>query len=159
MYSVSDEWKQKIYEEVNSITNVYFDNTLINPDYIFDLRVGGDLFDEEFALGSTPSRYMEIRVHKSQVVSNINEVKLEYGIEINDEYEMIPIGVYNIDDISENDDDTVTMKLQDNMIKFEFNYDGSKLINQNNTVSLLEILQDICIKAGVELRFYFFFGL
>lgn len=158
MYSVSNEWKQKIYEEVNSITNVYFDNTLINPDYIFDLRVGGDLFDEEFALGNTPSRYMEIRVHKSQIVSNINKVKLEYGIEIDGEYEIIPIGIYNIDDISENDDDTVTMKLQDNMIKFEFNYDGSVLINQNSTASLLEILQDICIKAGVELRFYFFFG-
>lgn len=42
------------------------------------------------------------------------------------------------------------------MIKFEFNYDGSELIAQNGYVTLAEVVQDICNKAGVELRFYFF---
>ena len=40
------------------------------------------------------------------------------------------------------------------MIKFEFNYDGS-LINYPATI--MQVLQDICMKAKVELRFYFFF--
>lgn len=36
------------------------------------------------------------------------------------------------------------------MIKFEFNYDGSELISNGKT-TLLEVAQDICNKAGVEL--------
>lgn len=42
------------------------------------------------------------------------------------------------------------------MIKFEFNYDGSELIAQNGYATLAEVAQDICNKAEVELRFYFF---
>lgn len=36
------------------------------------------------------------------------------------------------------------------MIKFEFNYDGSELISKGEA-TLLEVAQDICNKAGVEL--------
>lgn len=36
------------------------------------------------------------------------------------------------------------------MIKFEFNYDGSELISKGE-VTLLQVAQDICNKAGVEL--------
>lgn len=43
------------------------------------------------------------------------------------------------------------------MIKFEFNYDGSSLINEKGSVEIIGVLRDICSKAGVELRFYFFF--
>ena len=39
----------------------------------------------------------------------------------------------------------------DNMIKFEFNYDGSELISKGEA-TLLEVAQDICKKAGVELN-------
>ena len=68
--------------------------------------------------------------------------------------EIIPIGYFNVEEISKEDDYTVKLKLLDNMIKFEFMYDGSTL---NYPTTLLSILQDICLKAGVELRFYFFF--
>ena len=37
------------------------------------------------------------------------------------------------------------------MIKFEFNYDGSKLMTKGEA-TLLEVAQDICSKAGVELE-------
>ena len=40
------------------------------------------------------------------------------------------------------------------MSLFEFNYDGSTL---NYPATMLTVLQDICSKVGVELRFYFFF--
>ena len=43
------------------------------------------------------------------------------------------------------------------MIKFEFNYDGSSLISQKGYATMIEVAQDICSKAGVELRFYNFF--
>ena len=58
-----------------------------------------------------------------------------------------------IDDWTDNDDNTLTIKCIDNINRFEFNYDGSEL---KYPATLLAVLQDICKKAGVELRFYFF---
>lgn len=66
-------------------------------------------------------------------------------------------GYFNVDDISEEDEYTVTLKLLDNMIKFEDNYDGSELIKEKSYAEIIEVLKDICLKLGVELRFYFFF--
>lgn len=43
------------------------------------------------------------------------------------------------------------------MIKFEFNYDGSKLISKGEA-TLLQVAQDICNKAGVELGSTSFFN-
>ena len=37
------------------------------------------------------------------------------------------------------------------MIKFEFNYDGSTLVNEKGYATLVEVAKDICNKAGVEL--------
>lgn len=71
-------------------------------------------------------------------------------------------GDFNVDDFVDNDDGTVTIKLLDNMIKFDADngyYDASELMGQNGHTTLGAIAQDICIKKGVELRFYFFFRL
>lgn len=184
MYSTIQKWKENIYKNVQCAMNIYIDNVLINPDYILDFKKGGNIFDEELALGGTPAQYIEMQLYKDKVPSNPKEIKVEYGILINygltvaevnamlvgtlngipikslsgnnAAFEMIPIGTYNVDDYTNNDDDTITIKALDNMIKFEFNYDGSELIAQKGYATLKEVAQDICSKAGVELRFYFF---
>lgn len=185
MYSTSQKWKENIYKNVQSALNIYINDTLINPDYILDFKVGQTLFDdEELTLGSISSKYIEFKIYKSQVSDNIQTVKVDYGILINhaltvrevnemligtlngikvrsltkndSSFEMIPIGIFNVDDWTDNDDNTLTIKCIDNMSKFEFNYDGSQL---TYPATLLTVLQDICSKAGVELRFYFFFEL
>ena len=69
---------------------------------------------------------------------------------------LFQFGYFNVDEISKDDDYTVSFTLIDDMSKFEFNYDGSSL---DYPATLLTVLQDICSKAGVELRFYFFFEL
>lgn len=149
MYSTSQKWKEKIYENVQSVFNIYIDDVLIDPNYILDFKVGKTLFDdEELKLGSTSSRYIELQIYKNQVTENISQVKVDYGILINNEYEIIPIGIFNIDDYTNNDDNTLIIKCIDNMSKFEFNYDGSKL---TYPTTLIQILEDICEKAGVEL--------
>lgn len=183
MYSTSQKWKESIYKNVQSVLNIYIDNELINPDYILDFKVGQTLFDdEELIIGSVSSKYIEFKIYKDKMPINMENVKVEYGILINNaltvaevnamlvgtlngikvksltksdsSFEMIPIGIFNIDDWTDNDDNTLTIKCIDNMSKFEFNYDGSKL---KYPVTLLTVLQDICSKAGVELRLYFFY--
>lgn len=179
MYQTSTKWKENIYENVQCVMNIYIDNELINPDYILDFKKGGDVFDEELVLGSAPSQYIELQLYKDKIPSNPKQIKIEYGILINNaltvaevnsmlvgtlngipikslsandsSFEMIPIGIYNVDDYNDEDDNVINIKALDNMIKFEFNYDGSELISQNGKATLLQVAQDICNKAGVEL--------
>ena len=149
MYNTSQEWKEKIYGNVQSILNIYIDNELVDTNYILDFKAGQTLFDdEELKLGSVSSKYIEFKIYKNQVPENISQVKVDYGILINGEYEIIPIGIFNVDEWTDNDDNTLTIKCIDNMSKFEFNYDGSSL---TYPTTLLVILKDICNKAGVEL--------
>lgn len=184
MYSVSQKWKENIYKNVQCAMNIYIDEVLINPDYILDFKKGGNVFDEELLLGSVPSQYIEVQLYKGQIPSTPKVIRVEYGILINNaltvaevnarllgtlngipvkslssndsSFEMIPIGTYNIDDYTDNDDNTITIRALDNMIKFEFNYDGSEITNEQKSATLIEVAEDICNKAGVELRFYFF---
>lgn len=178
MYSTTQKWKENIYKNVQCAMNIYIDDVLINPDYILDFKKGGHVFEEELYLGSTPSQYIEIQIYKDKILKP-KTIRVEYGILINNaltvaevnamlvgtlngipvksissndsSFEMIPIGTYNVDDYTDNDDGTLTIKALDNMIKFEFNYNGSELVNEKGYATLLEVTQDICNKAGVEL--------
>ena len=152
MYQTSDNYKLKIYEpSTRHILKIFINDIEIDKKYILDCKFSQTLFsNDEFTLGSVTSKAVELKLYKTTVPEVINKVYIESGIN----GEAIPIGYFNIDEISMNDDYTVTLKLLDNMIKFEFNYDGSKL---DYPCSILTVLQDICLKSGVELRFYFFF--
>lgn len=152
MYKTSNNYKLKVYEpSTRHILKVFINDIEVDKKYILDCKLSQTLFsNDEFTLGSVTAQAVELKLYKTTVPEVINKVYIESGIN----GEAIPIGYFNIDEISMNDDYTVTLKLLDNMIKFEFNYDGSKL---NYPCTILTVLQDICLKAGVELRFYFFF--
>ena len=151
MYQTSNEYKQLVYEDsTQHLLNIYIEGNQVNPDYIFDFKISHTLFsNDEFSLGSVTARLIEFRIYKDSLPNTYNNFYIETGI--NDE--IIPIGHFILDSIEKNDDNTVTIKAIDYMIKFEFNYDGSKL---NYPCTILTVLRDICLKAGVELRFYFF---
>ncbi len=152
MYQTSNNYKQLVYaDSTRHILNIYIEEELVNPDHILDFKVSHTLFsNDEFTLGSVTAKTIEMRIYKASLPDTYNNFYIETGI--NDE--IVPIGHFILDSIDKNDDDTITIKAIDNMVKFEFNYDGSSL---NYPATMLQILQDICQKAGVELRFYFFF--
>lgn len=188
MYATSNKWKRSIYENVQPVLNVYIDEVLVNPNYILDFKMGGTLFDEELELGSTPSQYVEMKIHNKSGIQNPQIVKVEYGILVSNAYtvaevnamlvgtlngikvkslskknkgfEIIPMGIYNVDDYTDDDGNTFTIKASDNVIKLDADegyYDGSEIINEKGYATLKEVAQDICSKKGVELRNYFFF--
>lgn len=148
MYNTTDSYKSKIYN-VNHFLKVYINDVEIESKYILDCRPSSTLFTNgEIELGRTPSQTIELKLYKSVVPATINKVEIKSGIA----GEIVPVGVYNVDKAPTSNDYTVTLSLADNMIKFEFNYDGSKLVNGNNgKVKIIQILQDMCSKAGVEL--------
>ena len=83
MYNTSEKWKKQIYENIQSVLNIYIDGVLINPDYILDFKVGQTLFDEELTLGSVTSKYIELKIYKDTVYEGMKNVKVDYGILIN----------------------------------------------------------------------------
>lgn len=83
MYETSKKWKQNIYEDSVCAMNVYIDDVLMNPDYIFEFKKGGNAFEEEFCLGGTPSQYIEMKLYKDKIPPIPSKIKVEYGILIN----------------------------------------------------------------------------
>lgn len=152
MYPTTDKYKQTIYQEdIQHLLNIYINNKKTNIDYdtILEFNISTPLFSEELTLGSMPAKAMELNLYKQDLPDSIKSIYVETGV--NDQ--IVPIGYFTVDSIEE-DEDTIKIKAIDYMVKFEFNYDGSKL---NYPCTLKEVLQDICSKAGVDLRFYFFF--
>lgn len=148
MYNTTDSYKSKIYN-VNHFLKIYINDAEIESRYIGDCKPSSTLFTNgEIELGSTPSQTVELQLYKTAVPDSITKIEIKSGIT----GEIVPIGMYNVDKISKVNDYTVSLTLSDNMTKFEFNYDGSKLVNNNNgKVKIIQVLQDICSKANVEL--------
>lgn len=80
---VDQKWKENIYKNKQCAMNIYIDDNLLNPDYILDFKKGGDVFDEELALGNTPSQYIEMKLYKNKISDTPKKIKVEYGILIN----------------------------------------------------------------------------
>ena len=152
MYQTSENYKSKIYEpSIRHLLNIYINNVAIDKKYVLDCKSSQQLLsNEEFALGSVTAQTVELKLYKTAVPNKINNIYIESGID----EEIVPIGYFNVDSISKDDDYTVNLKLIDDMIKFESNYDGSKLVNKKGYATIIEVLQDICSKAKVELRYH-----
>ena len=146
MYSTSTNYKETILaDSTKQLLNVYIDNNKIEDRYILECKITYTLLNnDEFCFGSTQAKTVNLKIHKNALPETYTRFYIESGIT----GEIVPIGYFNIDEISKDDDYTVSLTLIDDMSLFEFNYDGSSL---NYPVTLLTVLQDICSKAGVEL--------
>ncbi len=178
MYPVSQDWKDTIYSDsLKSKINIYINGVLTDVK-ILKLKLEHILFteDESISLGSTPSQALELQLYRKDLPEKINTIKIEYGISIENalkvkdvdklnvenmdkvkvnnllktfgNFETIPMGIFNVEDVDETDSRTITIKAKDNMIKFENEYDGSLL---TYPIKLIDLLKDICKKANVEL--------
>lgn len=82
-----------------------------------------------------------------------DQVKISIGTLVdseNDTYEDVPIGVFNIQGTPTTDSNKINIKLRDNRVKFDFNYNAEPLIQRlGGSATLGEILNDICTQAGV----------
>ncbi len=146
MYNTSQNYKDKILNDsTQHELNIYIDNNKIEPNHIIDFKITLELFNnDEFCLGSTPEIDVEFEIDKRDLPNNYNEVYIESGLED----EIVPIGKFTIQSV-EDDEFKVKIKATDYMKKFEDNkYDGSDL---TYPATMLQVLQDICTKIGVEL--------
>ena len=149
MYPTTNTYKSKIYNDsTRHILRVFLDGFLVDEKYIGGFKPAFNLFPQKkFALGTVVSQSAELILHESIVPQNISQIYVESGIS----QEIIPYGYYNIDANKKINNHKVTLKLYDNMIKFEFLYDGSQVIQQNGYAEIIDVLEDICDQAEVEL--------
>lgn len=181
----SQRYKNTIYNpSIQSVVNIYIDNVLLNPKYLTDFKSGcEDLFGDNLELGSVTSQYIEMQIHKDSGIINPKKIRIEYGILVNNaltvtevnkmlirdfnklqvkslakenkNFETIPIGIYNVDDYDNEDDNVINIKALDNIIKLDADdgyYDASELIKEKGYATLGEIAEDICNKKGLELE-------
>lgn len=120
---------------------IYFDDKLINEDYYTELSTNFVLFGDTFYLGSTASNTYNISIAKEAITTHPSIVLVKDNGAL--------IATLVVDKIEENDFE-YKYTLTDKMVNLEFNYDASEVFN-NGGATLLEIAQDICNKAGIEL--------
>lgn len=120
--------------------NIYFDGTLVSPDYIYELSREHNLFSDEFKLGGTPMAQYKMVVESSIVGTVPSVVEIWNGSN--------RFATLLVDNLEEEDEATATLTLVDYMAKFEFNYDGSSIM----PTTLLAVVQNICSQAGVTLQ-------
>lgn len=145
MFQTSDEYKGLVLaDNTQHVLRIYIEGEEVNPNHILDFKVSHVLFsNDEFCFGSVCAKMIEFRIYKDSLPEIYDSFYVESGVGD----EIVPIGYFLLDSIGKVDDDTIRIKAIDYMVKFEFNYDGSGL---TFPVTMLEVLQDICLKAGVE---------
>ena len=112
-----------------------------------------------FSLDNFISDEAQLILHDIDLEQVVGPVNIQIGTLVGDSYEYVPIGIFNIQDIPTTDKNKTTIKLRDNSVKFDFNYNAKPLIDANGGVATkLQILQDICLMAGVNTNISDFIG-
>lgn len=157
-YSVSNEYKEILYSGETD-NNLYFSygNTIVEDasPYTSSLKWTRKILNNGsnyFSLDNFVSQIIDLELHDFEITDLTQEFYFKLGTMVNGNYEYVPIGYYKIKDNPTTTNGKTTYKLYDRSINFDFNYDGSEIVNSNNgSATYLQIVQDICSKAGVEL--------
>jgi len=174
MYAISDGYKEVIYSgDAKHRLKILFNGTNIETiigveaDRVCEkLTVKPRIIpngSKSFTLDNFISKEAELILHKVDIEDIVEPIEISLGTLVNNNYEYVPIGVFNISDKPTTDKDKTTIKLYDNAIKFDFNYNGKDLIEEKQAggsdgATRLEVLQDICTQAGVTTNISSFLG-
>jgi len=103
-----------------------------------------------FLLSNFLSKEATLILHKNNIDDFVSPVEINIGTLVNGSYEYVKIGIFNINDIKQSDNGTIEIKLRDNSVKLDFNYNAQEVINLNGgRATLKQIFNDILTKAGI----------
>lgn len=164
-YNTSSGYKTVIYSgDSNNKLLLKFNNVeLENADiYCEKVTVKSSILpngSNRFSLENFISKEVEIVLHDVDINSIVDQVYIAIGTFVGSAYEYVPIGIFNIQDKPITDGNKITITLRDNAVKFDFNYNAQPLFDlHGGTATKLQILQDMCIIAGVECDITSFLG-
>lgn len=160
-YTTSNEYEKIIYsgESTGNRIRIWFNEVELEDadNYCEKLSASSRLLpsssSNRFSLDNFVSKELTLILHEVSLDRIVDQVKISLGTLVNGEYEDIPLGVFNIQDKPITDKDKITIKLRDNAIKFDFNYNAKPIIDSNGgSATKLQIFEDICSKAGVNTK-------
>lgn len=112
-----------------------------------------------FSLDNFIAKEAELILHDIDTTKIQSPVNISIGTLVDGTYEYVPIGLFVVQDLPTTDKNKTTIKLRDYAVKFDFGYNAKDIIDENGgSVTKLQILQDICNKAGVETDITKFYG-
>jgi len=90
---------------------------------------------KRFSIGHFVSKELELTIHDIDIEDIQDQVKISIGTLIENDYEYIPLGVFNIQDTPVNNNGKYIIKLRDNRVKFDFNYNAQPLIDNQYKIT------------------------
>ncbi len=164
-YIVSDRYKQVIYSgDARNKLKLLFNNVELEEAdrYCERMTVKSRIVPNGakiFSLNNFISKEAELILHDIDTSIIQDQVSISIGTLVGNNYEYVPIGIFNIENQPTSDKNKTTIKLRDNSVKFDFNYNAQPLIEENGgSATKLQILQDICTQAGVTCNITSFIG-
>lgn len=124
MYTTSNEYKIANLQEHRKFESdiTIGTRTLTNDDLISFSIQQSIQQDDTFSIGNTIASCLNLIFLHNDIDTNDKDiVDLKLGLLVNEIYEYIPLGIYNISSIDTNDT-TTTLVCYDNMIKFDVPY-------------------------------------
>lgn len=106
---------------------------------------------KRFTLDNFMSQEITLILHDIDPTILQDQIKISIGTLINsNNYEYVPLGIFNIQDTPTTDKNKTTIKLRDNRVKFDVPYNAKPLIDSlGGSATKKQILNDICTKSGV----------
>ena len=164
-HTVTNEYKQVIYSgNSNNKLKLLFNNVeLQNADlYCEKVTIKSRIIPngaKRFSLNNFISKEAEVILHDIDTSIIQDQISISIGTLVGNAYEYVPIGIFNIQDTPTTDKNKTIIKLRDNSVKFDFNYNAKPLIDEKGgSATKLQILQDICTKANVTCNISSFIG-
>ena len=141
-YSQENDYADVIYsqDDQNDIKVWFNDVELENAgDYIETLTMTSRIFPNDaskrFTLSSFVSKELELIIHDIDLEDIQDQVKISIGTLVDNQYTYVPLGVFNIQDTPVNNHDKYVIKLRDNRVKFDFDYNAKDLIDSQYIVT------------------------
>lgn len=157
-YITSNEYKQIIYSgDARHKLKIWFNgNELVNADNYCEKiirypRILPKDGSKRFSLDNFISQQITIILHDINVNDIQDQVEISIGTLISENnYEYVPLGIFNIQGNPKTDKNKITITLRDNRTKFDFGYNAKPLIDAGGgKATKKQVLNDICEKAGV----------
>lgn len=147
MHTTSDGYKKANLEPVRQFESdiTIGARKLTNEDLISFTIQQSIQQDETFSIGNVISSCLNlVFLHNDIDTDDRDIINLKLGLLVDDAYEYIPLGTYNINSVDSNDT-TTTLVCYDNMVKFDVPYTEN---NENPTV--YSVINRLISLTGVQ---------
>lgn len=138
------------------VNNVLQDNI---QDKIEEISINARVFpngNDTFVINELITQEVDIILHDVPYNTlTTGQIKFSIGtyIESQEDFEYVPMGIFNIAEVEDNENNRITLKLKDNSIKLDKPYNAKPLIDESGgTATLQEVLEDICTFCGITTK-------